>query len=51
MDYYQKYLKYKNKYITLKNSIDGGVCFSSLCKLKEKLKAVGFNEKIGRAHV
>ena len=26
MDYYAKYLKYKTKYLELKNKLEGGVC-------------------------
>ncbi len=45
MDYYEKYLKYKNKYISLKNSV-GGWCFTSRCKLIEQLKKLKYTAKI-----
>ncbi len=49
MDYYEKYLKYKNKYISLKNST-GGYCFTDKCK-KQKLIDYGFDEKHANIYV
>jgi len=40
MDYYKKYLKYKNKYLELKNSLRGGIihrykCTCNICNSKK----------------
>jgi hypothetical protein len=40
IDYYQKYLKYKTKYLDLKNDIDGGA------KKKKELTKEKFNEQV-----
>ncbi len=41
MDYYQKYLKYKNKYISLKNSVGGKCSTIQNCNiLRNKIKNI-----------
>jgi hypothetical protein len=45
MDYKQKYLKYKTKYLDLYKMQRGGWCITKKCKIKTILKKAGFSDE------